>query len=89
LQNPPVQAGEVELADSESGRIVIRADDGSYAAILLSAWVRLQKGARVTWEYSVSNYGTLTSAGGHIVHYDLALWQLDAEEARAWFASAM
>ena len=88
MRNPPVTGGQVELADQESGRVVVRADDGMHACILLSAWVRLQVGARVTWEHALPNYGTLTSAGGHPVPYDLALWGMTADEARAWFESA-
>jgi hypothetical protein len=88
MRESPVSQGIVELADQESGRIVLFCTDGTYATVELTSWSRVSAGARLFWSHTMSVTGVLFSEGGYRVEYERADWGRSRSEALRWFGVA-
>lgn len=85
MRESPVDQGTVEFVEPANGRVVIRCQDGTYAALKLVSWTRVSIGSRLFWSYTVAVSGVVFSEGGYRVDYEFAEWGMTREAAIAWF----
>jgi hypothetical protein len=86
MRESPVNQGIVESFDPANGRVLVRCEDGRYAALKLVSWVRVSNNTRLFWSYTVAVSGCVFSEGGFRIDYEYAEWGLAREAALAWFS---